>query len=89
MCILISLVELGSISKGLTLTTMYATLRVDVETTVSTINDFESMVVVNLTVELGSGSTLVVDGEQTLSTIDDFGNMVDGIVTFEDTIVDQ
>ena len=43
------------------------------------------MIVVNLTVELGSGSTLVVDDESTLSTLDNFGNMVDRIVTFDDT----
>ena len=35
------------------------------------------MIVVKLTVELGSGSTLVVDGELSLSTLDNFGNMVD------------
>ena len=64
---------------------MYTTLRVDVQTTVSTIDEFKSMIVVNLTVKLGNGSTLVVDGELILSTIDDFGNIVDGIVTFEDT----
>ena len=45
---------------------MYATLRVDVETTVSTIDEFESMIVVDLTIEQGSGSTLVVDCEHTL-----------------------
>ena len=42
------------------------------------------MIGVNLSVELGSGSTLVVDDELTLSTLDSFGNMVDGIVTFDD-----
>ena len=41
---------------------MYTPLRVDVETTVSIIDELESMIVVNLTVELGSGSTLVFDG---------------------------
>ena len=64
---------------------MYATLRVDVKTTVSTVDEFESMIVVNLTVELSSGSTFVVDCELTLSTLDNFGNMVDDIVTFDDT----
>ena len=64
---------------------MYATLRIDVERIISTTDEFESIIVVDLTVELGSESTLVVDGELNLSTIDDFGNMVDGIVTFEDT----
>ena len=66
---------------------MYVTLRVDVETTVSTIGEFESMIVVNLTIKLGSGSTLVVNGELTLSIIYNFGNMVDEIATFEDTSV--
>ena len=51
----------------------------------SNIDEFESMIVVNLTVELGSGSTLVFDSELTLSTLDNFGNIVDGIVTFDDT----
>ena len=46
----------------------------------STIDEFESMIVVNLTVEVGSGSTLVVDGELISSTLDNFGNMVDGIL---------
>ena len=54
-------------------------------TTVLTIDKFESMIVVDLTIEQGSGSTLIVDCEHTLSTINDFGNMVDVIVTFEDT----
>ena len=49
------------------------------------IDEFESMIVVNLTEELDSGSTLVVDDESTLSTLDNFGNMVDGIVTFDDS----
>ena len=40
---------------------MYATLRVDVETSFSKIDEFQSIIVVNLTEELGSGSTLVVD----------------------------
>ena len=48
------------------------------------IDEFELMIVVNLTVELGSESTLVVDDELTLSTFDNFGNMVDGIITFDD-----
>ena len=43
------------------------------------------MIVVNLTVKLGSGSTLVVDDELTFSKLDNFDNMVDGIVTFDDT----
>ena len=43
------------------------------------------MIGVNLSVELGSGSTLVVDDALTLSTLDNFGNMVDGIVAFDDT----
>ena len=64
---------------------MYATLRVDVETSFSKIDEFELMIVVNLTVELGSESTLVADDESTLSTLDNVGNMVDGIVTFDDT----
>ena len=51
----------------------------------SKIDEFESMIIVNLTEEPDSGSTLVVDDELTLSTLDNFGNMVDGIVTFEDT----
>ena len=48
------------------------------------IDEFELMIVVNLTVELGSESKIVVDDELTLSTFDNFGNMVDGIVTFDD-----
>ena len=43
------------------------------------------MIVVDLTVELGSGSTLVVGDELNLSTLDSFENIVDGIVTFDDT----
>ena len=54
---------------------MYATHRVDVETSFSKIDEFESMIVVNLTEELGSGSILVVDDELTLSTLDNFGNI--------------
>ena len=84
---LISLVKPGSISKWLTLISMYTPLRVDVETTVSIIDELKSMIVVNLTVELGSGSTLVFDGWLTLLIIYNFGNMVDEIATFEDTSV--
>ena len=54
---------------------MYATHRVDVETSFPKIDEFESMIVVNLTEELGSGSILVVDDELTLSTLDNFGNI--------------
>ena len=77
--------EPGSISKRRTLIYMYATLWVDVVQTVSTIDEFETMIDIDLTIEQGSESTLFVSGEQTLSTIDGFGNMIGGIVTIEDT----
>ena len=63
---------------------MYTILWVDVVTTVSIIDEFESMIVVDLIVEQGTGSTLIADCEHTLLKIDDFANMVDGIATFED-----
>ena len=50
----------------------------------SKIDEFESMIVVNLREGLDSGSTLVVDDELIYQQYH-FGNMVDGIVTFEDT----
>ena len=43
------------------------------------------MIVIDLKVEQGSGSTLIVDDEQNLTTSDNFGNIFDRIVTFEDT----
>ena len=64
---------------------MYATLWVDVEQTVSTIDELETMIVVDLTIEEARGSTLFVGGVHTLSTIDGFGNMLCGILTVEDT----
>ena len=55
--------ELGSISKWRTLISIYATLWVDVIPTVSTIDEFEIIMIIDLTVEEGSGSTLLVGGE--------------------------
>ena len=51
----------------------------------SKIDEFVSMIVVNLGEELDSGSTIVADDELTLSTLDNFGNIDDGIVTFDDS----
>ena len=51
----------------------------------SKIDEFVSMIVVNLGKELDSGSTIVADDELTLSTLDNFGNIDDGIVTFDDS----
>ena len=78
---LISLDEPGSISKWRTLISMYATLLVYVVQT----DEFETIVIVDLTVEEASRLTVLVGGVHTLSIIDGFGNMIRGIVIVEDT----
>ena len=67
---LISFEKSGSISKRRTLKSMYATLWVDIVQTVSIIDEFETIIIVDLTVEETSGSSLLVGGVQTLSIID-------------------
>ena len=67
---LISLEKPGSISKRRSLKSMYVTLWVDIVQTVLIIDEFETIIVVDLTVEETSGSTLLVGGVQTLLTID-------------------
>ena len=51
----------------------------------SKIDEFVSIIVVNLREELDNGSTIVVDDELILSTLDNFGNIDDKIVTFDDS----
>ena len=65
---------------------MYVILWVDVVQTVSIVDEFKTMIFVDLTVEETSGSTLLDGGVQTLSIIDAFGNMIGWVLIVEDTI---